>query len=72
MKNYPVSPVSSSFISGIGYWMINKRVIVHMISGKRYSYDGVPFRIWEGFYYAHSKGTYYNKYIKGQYESKRF
>jgi len=31
----------------------------------------IPFRIWEGWYYAHSKGTYFNYVIKDKYPYRR-
>jgi len=66
-KEYPLTPVSSSFITEIGY---NKEILI-VIGDRGYAYDA-PFKLFEGLYYAHSKGTYYNKNIKGIYPSRRF
>ena len=70
-QDYPLTPVSSSFISEIGYETTGRIITIMMLAGKGYEYSNVPFKIWEGFYYAHSKGTYYNYYIKGKYDSRR-
>ncbi|MFX1371345.1 MAG: KTSC domain-containing protein [Promethearchaeota archaeon] len=65
-KDYPMMPVSSTNIAGFEY--IKGKTIeagelkVQFLSGKMAKYYDVPFSIFEEFYYAHSKGTffYYN------------
>lgn len=73
-KSYPLTRVSSSFITSVEFvykrGTDSGRLVIWMISGRAYDYM-IPFDLWEGFYYAHSKGSYYNSYIKGQYRSSR-
>ena len=74
-KNYPLTRVSSSFITSVEIRYSSKlndaTIDIWMISGRAYEYTHVPWDIVEGFYYAHSKGSYYNKYIKGKFVSGR-
>lgn len=58
-------PVSSSWISEI--WWYDKWASMVLLNG--YSYNVyIPFEIFEEWYYAHSKGTYFNGNIKDKYK----
>lgn len=70
-KDYELRPVSSSFITHIGY-TIRGGLLRIVMNGRGYMYLDVPFKLFEEFYYAHSKGTFYNLKIKGQYSQVRF
>ena len=57
--------VASSWIASI-QWMGNWAYMV-LLNG--YSYNVyIPFRMFEEWYYAHSKGTYFNYAIKDKYK----
>lgn len=57
--------VSSSWIAGL-YWK-GKWVLMELING--YSYNVyIPFRVFEEWYYAHSKGTFFNGNIKDKFK----
>jgi hypothetical protein len=64
--------VDSDFISHVDYNEENNRLSIYISnSDKRleYTYKNVPKQVFEEFINAYSKGKYYNKYIKGEYES---
>lgn len=44
--------------------------LVLSFEGRRYDFEGVPSRVWEGFKKASSFGSYYHQEIKGRYSSK--
>lgn len=57
--------VSSSWIASLewkGNW-----VLMTLINGYWYNVY-IPFRIYEAWYYAHSKGTFFNYNIKGKFK----
>jgi len=57
----------SSFIRGAWYDEDNNYMIINL-KGTYYHYCGLPLKIWIDFKRADSFGTYYNKYIKGNYD----
>ena len=62
-------PVSSSWIAAL-YWK-GSWAVMELING--YSYNIViPFEIFEQWYYAHSKGTFFNGNVKDKYKIVRF
>ena len=62
-------PVSSSWISNIAWDKKRKIALMRLING--YFYDvPIPFKLFEEWYYAHSKGTFFNRNIKKQYKKK--
>lgn len=68
-RTYPYKPVSSTNIAGIGYDLIEQILEVGFLGGKRAVYYFVPFEVFEEFYYAHSKGTFFYHRIRlGGYE----
>lgn len=58
--------VSSSWIWSLE-WTGKGWVIMTLLNGYTYNVY-IPFKRWEGWYYAHSKGTYFNEIIKGKYK----
>lgn len=56
--------VASSWIAALKWDADKKIAIMYLLSGLWYSYK-IPFAKFEGWYYAHSKGTYFNEVIRG-------
>lgn len=67
-KDYPMKPVSSTNIRAIGYYIGSSPTAgtlqVAFLSGLEAEYYLVPFLVWEEFYYAHSKGTFFYRFIR--------
>jgi hypothetical protein len=57
--------VNSSAIRAVGY--DGSTLTVLFVSGRIYDHPGVPYSVYEGLMRASSKGTYYNRYIRGRY-----
>ena len=65
-----MTAVESSLLNKVGYDPEAKVLVVQMNnSSDRYSYEGVPQAVYDGFLEADSKGAYYVKHIKGQYKT---
>ncbi len=59
--------VSSSWISNLQWDSSGKRALMLLLNG--YFYDVfIPFTIYEEWFYAHSKGTFFNGNIKGKFK----
>jgi len=72
-KDYPMKPVSSTNIEAFGYMkgrtISAGKLYVDFLSGRSAVYYDVPFSVFEEFWYAHSKGTFfYWRIRKGGYE----
>ena len=69
-KDYPMKPVSSTNVAMMGYMkgrtMATGRCYVDFLNGKSVVLYDFPFSLWEEFYYAHSKGTFYYYNIRQQ------
>ncbi|HOE01214.1 MAG TPA: KTSC domain-containing protein [Kiritimatiellia bacterium] len=64
--------VESSLIAKVGYSADAKELVVQMHnSSDIYVYKGVPQAVYDDFLAADSKGAFYVKNIKGQYETER-
>lgn len=63
--------VESSVIQEIGYDKDHEVLEVLFLSGELYQYEKVPHNIFVSFMTAPSYGTFYNEYIKHQYEYER-
>ena len=66
-KSYPFTSVSSSNLKDIAYMKITEAygtVMVGFLTGRTAAYWEVPFYVFEEFYYAHSKGTFFYKFIR--------
>ena len=59
--------MDSSLIRGARYWPDHLALELCLASGRRYLYLGVPPEVAEGFQQAGSKGSYFNRHIKGQF-----
>lgn len=57
----------SSSVVGVVVYNPDMNSMQVVLSGKEYNYCNVPFRIFQSFKGAASKGAYYNRSIKGQY-----
>ena len=74
--------VSSSWIKEIGYHRKDKIGVMTTLPMKRkngttyasrgYNILRFPWSRFEQFYYAHSKGTFFNYFIKGKYKIERY
>jgi KTSC domain len=60
--------VTSRAISAVGYDGTNHRMKILFNNGKIYDFCNVPRHIYEEILSASSKGTYYNKNIRGRYQ----
>lgn len=70
-QDIPLQVVSSSWIREIGYH--KKEEFAVMITKKGYGYYiYCPFKTFMNWYYAHSKGTFFNYSIKGKYKIVRY
>lgn len=59
----------SSFITSADYYSCDGLAgffIVGM-NGKKYIFQNMPYKIWEGFKNSESKGKFYNREIRGRY-----
>lgn len=66
----PYTPLSSSFVRESWYDKSNSYMIINL-SGTYYHYCGMPVSTWEDFKSADSAGTFYNGYIKGNYDCRQ-
>jgi hypothetical protein len=64
-------PVESSVIAEVGYNVSCQTLEVQFRSGAIYLYYFVPQGVYDALITADSKGTYFNKQIKGVYEHHR-
>ncbi len=60
--------MDSSLISGALYWPEHKALELCLAHGRRYLYLGVPSEVAEGFAAAGSKGSYFNRVIRGRFD----
>lgn len=60
-------PIASSALLGVDYNPETKALTVYFRDGKNYTHPGVPESVYKQFLNAPSKGTFYNRYIKGIY-----
>lgn len=58
-------PVNSKAIRAVGY--DGHTFTVEFPSGRIYDHPGVPYSVYAAFIHASSKGTFYNKNIRGRY-----
>ena len=61
----------SSVVAYMSYKPETSTLRVHFVSGMIYDYKKVPPEVYEAMRTATSKGTYLNKYIKGNYEFRK-
>ena len=58
-------PVESSAIRAVGY--DGSTLTVEFHNGRIYDHPHVPYSVYAGLMQAESKGTYYNRNIRGRY-----
>ena len=58
----------STVVSGIKYDSTKQVLRVYFVIGLVYDYKNVPPHVYQAMIKAFSKGTYLNRYIKGQYD----
>jgi len=66
-RDYPPQSISSSWLSTIGYFFKDRIGVFTTKTGRQYKILNFDFESFEEWYYAHSKGTYFNEFIKEQY-----
>lgn len=61
----------SSWIAAASFYSCNgvNGFMIIKAKGKEYIHSGVPVEVWRGFKSAESKGGYYNRNIKGQFQA---
>lgn len=59
-------PVASSWIANLAWDKKFKKALMLLINGYFYEVH-IPFKMFEEWFHAHSKGTYFNGNIKGKY-----
>ena len=60
--------MDSSLIRGALYWPEHRALELSLATGRRYLYLGVPADVAEEFAAAPSKGSYFNRAIKGRFD----
>ena len=60
-------PVNSSAIRAVGYDYDGSTLTVEFHTGRTYDHPGVPYSVYVEFMNTLSKGTYYNRHIRGRY-----
>ena len=69
-KSYPPTSVSSTWLSTIGYFFNAKIGTFTTKTGRQYKIIDFDFETFEEWYYAHSKGTFFNQRIRDKYTIK--
>jgi KTSC domain len=67
----PMTPVDSSNLAQIGYDQEAQELYVEFISGSTYVYSGVPESTAQEIMNADSKGSYFNREIKPNFECRQ-
>ena len=67
-QDIPLTSVSSSWIAALAYNKGLKEGIMHLGNGYVYAIEDLPFKVFEQWYNAHSKGTFFNHMIKDKYK----
>lgn len=60
--------MDSSLIRGARYWPKHRALELSLSGGRRYLYLGVPAEVAQGFADATSKGSYFNRAIRGRFD----
>lgn len=64
-------PVESSVLRAVGYEPRHRRLRAEFCSGAVYAYEGVPHTIFADLVAAPSKGSFFNRRIRNDYNHKR-
>ena len=62
-----MTPVDSSNIESVGYDTSNRELHVRFLGNHTYVYSDVPAEVFEELLRAPSKGSYFNRAVKGVY-----
>ena len=60
--------MASTLIRGARYWPDTQALELCFAGGRRYLYVGVPPSVAEDFRHAPSKGSFFNRAIKGRFD----
>lgn len=66
-----MEPVKSSALEAVEYRKENKLLIIKFKTGSVFVYYDVPLKVYMGLMAAKSKGSYFNRHIRGYYRNKR-
>jgi hypothetical protein len=61
----------STVIRWIRYDADSRRLMVGFQTGRSYAYEGVPPGVHAAFHRAHSRGAYFNQYIRDRFPCER-
>lgn len=67
-RSIEMQPVVSSNIATIGYSREPAVLRIDYLNGGQYAFVGVDAPQWEGFLAADSKGTYFNRELRGKFK----
>lgn len=70
-QDVPLQRVSSSWIRELGYHRKEKFAVMTTKQGYGY-YIRCPWKVFMEWFFAHSKGTYFNRLVKGKYKITRY
>lgn len=65
-QSFELKAVASSWIADIGYIKEQNLATMVLINGYIYHFQ-IPFKLFEEWLHAHSKGTFFNRMIKDKY-----
>ena len=71
MPEIKMWPVKSPNVAAIGYDPESKTLRVQFNAGSLYEAEGVPQDVYDALASTNSKGSYYAKFIRGQYPIKK-
>jgi hypothetical protein len=71
MSELEMMPVRSETLKAIGYDLDTNTLRISFKSGGVYEYAHVPESRWEGLQNAVSKGSYFHRYIKDKYRTRK-
>ena len=61
----------STVVADMKYNVLDETLRVRFVSGLIYEYKKVPLEVFKAMKKAHSKGTFLNQHIKGNYDFKK-
>lgn len=70
-QDIPLQRVSSSWIKELGYHKKERFAVMTTLQGYGY-YVKMPWKIFMQWYFAHSKGTFFNYFVKKKYKITRY
>lgn len=67
-QDIPIQSISSSWLSAFGYILRRRIAFFKTKTGRSYNILDFPWEQMQQWYYAHSKGTYFNRYIRNKFK----